>query len=142
MSVHTREMLDRLSRRARREFSCGLMSDTKWRKLFATLAHLDMPEGQMHVKFLDTPEVRAMPFPGPVALWPPHPYMDLQFGPIELRAIEWIDFPHIASTPRSRNLPDRKTPQALAPIRQNLKRLGQFPIVETEHGIRIEGYRR
>lgn len=142
MSVHTREMLDRLSRRARREFSCGLMSDTKWRKLFVTLAHLDMPEGQMHVKFLDTPEVRMMPFPGLGALWPPHPYMDSQFGPVELRAIEWIEFPRIASTPRGRNVPDRKTAQDLTPIRQNLESLGQFPIVETEQGLRIDGYRR
>lgn len=142
MSFHTTEVLDRLSRRARREFSCGMMSDTKWRKLFETLAALRTPEDQMLVKFIDVASVRTMCFPSDGALWPPHPYMDSVFGPIELRAIEWIDIPHVASFPRGRNVPDRQVPQDLASIRQHLEKLGQFPIVETDHGIRIEGYRK
>lgn len=78
-------------RRARRLFSTGLMSDTKWRKLFEAIAETcDPPLDHVVVKFIGVDEPKRMRFP--FGLYPPRPYIDtLEYGPTELRAIEWLD---------------------------------------------------
>jgi hypothetical protein len=80
-------------RRARRLFSTGLMSDTKWRKLFEAIAEAcDPTPDHVVVKFIDVDEPERMRFP--FGFHPPRPYIDtLEHGPTELRAIEWLDVP-------------------------------------------------
>ncbi len=80
-------------RRARRLFSTGLMSDTKWRKLFQAIAKgCDPQPDHVVVKFIDVAEPKRMHFH--FGLYPPRPYVDMvEFGPTELRAIEWMDVP-------------------------------------------------
>ncbi len=141
MSVHTPE-LQCISRRARREFSVALMSDTKWRKVFEAWAKLPVAETQMLVKFLDVPEARVMRLPDHGALWCPTPYIDSrEYGPVELRAIEWLEIPAVASWPRPNKLPARQVVQELDAFRTAIALLGQFPLIETERGIRVEGFR-
>ena len=75
----------------------------------------------MSVKFIDVDEPRKMAFPADINLHPA--IMDtIEFGPVEFRAIEWLDLP-IDLEP------------VLAP-------LGQFPIEAVETGSRVFGYRR
>jgi hypothetical protein len=120
MSVHTRAGLDRISRSARREFPHALMSDTKWRKLFRAVESAELGVSVMVVKFIDVAEPRVMRFPP--SLNAPYAYMDtIEFGPVELRAIQWLDLP-IDVEP------------VVAPI-------GKFPLEPTNGGTRIVGYR-
>jgi hypothetical protein len=95
--------LQRASGLARREFSHAHMSDTKWRRLFAALGEADLNLRQMVVKFVGVRDARVMAFPSTTALHPPRPYIDTgEFGPIELRAIEWLEVPAIARLARPR----------------------------------------
>jgi hypothetical protein len=143
MTVHKREELLRISRLAKREFSAALMSDTKWRKVFRAWAEVASTEAQMIAKFLDVQEPHLMRVPRKGALWCPKPYIDsFEFGPVELRALEWLEIPATASWPRQDNLPPRQFVQDLGAFRTALRSLGHFPLVETERGLRVEGYRR
>ncbi len=75
----------------------------------------------MTVKFIDVEEVKNLRFPP--SLECPRPYMDtIEFGPVELRSIEWVSF--------------------RADIESIARDLGQFQI-EKKGGIcTIIGYRR
>lgn len=110
----------KIGRFAREHFSSALMSDTKWRKVLNAIKTANPSVQQMVVKFIDVEEPRTMNFPPSLAC--PHAYMDtIEFGPVELRAIEWLDIP--------------------ANIGPTLEPLGQFPIEEVTTGTRIVGYR-
>ncbi|MBB3952578.1 hypothetical protein [Aureimonas jatrophae] len=80
-------------RLARRLFSTGLLSDTKWRKLFQAIAKgYDPQPDHVVVKFVDVAEPKRMHVP--FGLHPPRVYIDtMEFDPTELRAIEWLDVP-------------------------------------------------
>lgn len=143
MSIQTRDDLERLTHLAKREFSSALMSDTKWRKLFLALSTVRAPEGQMLVRFLEVDEVRVMRIPSESALWCPLPYIDtFEYGPVELRAIEWLEIPAIACWSTQNNGAMRQVAQDLNKFRTALCGLGQFPLVETSRGIRFKGYKR
>lgn len=80
-----------IGRVARSRFAAAFMSDTKWRKLFAVVreAHPDLD--RVEVKFIDVENARQMRFPP--SLDCPLAYMDtIEFGPTELRSIEWLEF--------------------------------------------------
>ncbi|MEM6907295.1 MAG: hypothetical protein AAF494_01345 [Pseudomonadota bacterium] len=114
MSVHDPTKMSKL---ARERFSVALMSDTKWRKLFSAVGHLS--SGPMIVKFIDVEEPRQMRFPPSFAC--PMAFMDtLEFGPVELRAIEWLELPI-----------------DLEPI---VDPIGKFPLQQTDFGTRVIGY--
>jgi len=72
------------------------------------------------VKFVDVEPVRAMRFPPSLSC--PHAYMDtIEFGPTELRAIEWLEFN--------------------AELSVALSQIGEFPLTITAEGrTRITGY--
>lgn len=114
MTVHDATKMGKL---ARERFSVALMSDTKWRKLFGAVEQLG--SGHMIVKFIDVDEPRQMRFPPSLAC--PKAFMDtIEFGPVELRAIEWLELPI-----------------DLAPI---VDPFGKFPLEPTEVGTRVIGY--
>lgn len=77
-------------RLARARFNAAFMSDTKWRKLIEAVSDIDKGLSQMKLKFIDVIEPREMRFPP--SLTCPHAYMDtIEFGPVELRTIEWME---------------------------------------------------
>ena len=109
----------RVSKYAREHFSVALMSDTKWRKLFGAIE--DRPFQHMIVKFIDVAEPRQMSFRPSLAC--PHAYMDtIEFGPVELRAIEWLELP--------------------IDLAQVVGPMGKFPLEQVSGGTRVIGYRR
>lgn len=117
MTVHDPAKIGKF---ARERFSSALMSDTKWRKLFAAVASPQLGVKRMLVKFIDVDEPRQLSFPPSLDL--PHAYMDtIEFGPVELRAIEWLELPI-----------------DLEPV---MSSIGQFPLEPVEGGTRIVGYR-
>lgn len=97
------------------------MSDTKWRKLISAVAAAHSDIDAMFVKFVDVEEPRSMRFPPSLAC--PHAYMDtIEFGPVALRAIEWLELP--------------------ADVSASLEPLGRFPLDISTSGTRVTGYRR
>ncbi len=143
MTIHMREELERIGRQARRDFSQALMSDAKWRKLFAAIDDAGLAPEQAIAKFIDVPDPKAIHFPGRGALCPPWPYVDsFEFGPIELRAIEWLMIPRTARIPRDNNLPARSVEQDVEAIYDLVTTLGRYPLERSDDGLRIVGYRR
>jgi hypothetical protein len=143
MTVRTRAQLDSIARQARREFSYAAMSDTKWRKLLAAIGEADLALTQVVVKFIDVQEPKRMHFPA-LGLHPPRPWIDtLEFGPIELRSIEWLLIPDVALVRHgAKKVPPREVPQDVDAVERLLGALGQFPLERSAEGLRIIGYRR
>ncbi len=95
----------KLTRFIHRKYSTGLMSDTKWRVLFEALEEAGIYFNQAFVKFVESEEVRTIR-PSSFDLSVPYAYMDtIEFGPIELRSIEWLELPDVAVLPRGNNFP-------------------------------------
>lgn len=95
------------------------MSDTKWRKLFKAVAEARLGLDQMTVKFIGVDEPRDMRFPPSLVC--PLAYMDtIEFGPTELRAIEWLEF--------------------TADLSELLASVGRFPLAFSEGRTRVTGY--
>lgn len=117
MTVHDRSKIVKL---ARQRFSGALMSDTKWRKLVAAVRDQSPGVSRMLVKFIDVDEPRLMAFPP--SLEGHHGYMDtIEFGPVELSAIEWLELP--------------------IDVEPIVSRSGQFLLERVPSGTRIVGYR-
>lgn len=143
MSIHTRQDLERLSRFTRQRFSHALMSDIKWRKLFTAVNDSDWLPSLVAIKFVDTnePERRYMRWPGTNNFWGPPQWVDTpEFGPIELRSIEWLVIPATVVTNNLAGLAERGTPQNFTTIRAALGRVGHFPLEDTPDGLKITGY--
>jgi len=116
MTVHDPSAAGRL---ARAKFSAAFMSDTKWRKLFATVREMRPDISEMIVKFVDVEAPRQMRFPPELRC--PTPFMDtIEFGPTELRAIEWLELP--------------------TDLESVLSAVGKFPITASGDRTRITGY--
>ncbi|RZF60543.1 hypothetical protein EWE75_22590 [Sphingomonas populi] len=106
-------------RLARARFSVAFMSDTKWRKAFRAISESGLGIREMLVKFIDVEEPKRMRFPPSLAC--PLAYMDtIEFGPTELRSIEWLEVE--------------------ANVEILLTRLGKFPIEKSDGGSRLVGY--
>lgn len=106
-------------RLTRVRFSAAFMSDTKWRKLIESVRDADQGVSQMQLKFIDVSEPSKMRFPPSLACH--HAYMDtIEFGPVELRSIEWLEFAGDWAT--------------------HLDSIGQFPIDIRNGRTRIVGY--
>ena len=143
MTRRDRAQLDRIAAAARRDFPHAHMSDTKWRKLFEGLAAAGVELRQMVVKFIDVAEPKVMAFPAAAALHPPRPWIDtIEFGPVELRSIEWLEIPAVARWRRADNLPAREIAQDVGAAAAALHALGRFPIQSDAKGLRILGYSR
>jgi hypothetical protein len=115
-TVHNPRSIGRV---ARSRFAAAFMSDTKWRKLFAVVheAHPDLD--RMQVKFIDVENARQMRFPP--SLDCPLAYMDtIEFGPTELRSIEWLEFQ--------------------CDVSRSLEQVGQFHLVIANGWTRVIGY--
>jgi hypothetical protein len=56
--------------------------------------------------------------------------------------IEWIDLPQSISYQPYPNSPMKRKLQNLDALRQALEAAGQFPVEQTEDGLRIHGYQR
>jgi hypothetical protein len=79
------------------------MSNPKWRNLLQAVKEADVDIRQIVIKFVG---VDGEKFVKGVFLYVPHAFVDtLEFGPIPLIAIEWLEFPRIAVFPRVEGLP-------------------------------------
>jgi hypothetical protein len=127
---------ERIDATIRETCSASLMSDTKWRKLFAALAAIPSIK-TYYLKSLRKPdEVRGF---GSFGLQTPHEFVDTpSYGPIYLREIEWIEFPRVER--RAAGSDDLH--QDIDSLQHALAAAGDFPIEETARGLRIVGHIR
>jgi hypothetical protein len=78
----------------------------------------------------------------------PYSHVDtIEFGPIRLRDIEWIEFPEVAEYPPIPPNSVGKTPstsvkQDIVALEQYLAEIGKFPVERTARGLRINGHIR
>ena len=103
----------------RLEFKASLMSDTKWRKLFAAVERLRLGLPVCRIKWIDAEVPLDLPTPRERDLHPARPYVDSVFGPFALCSIEWLEFPRIVM----RACDHLDTP--LAPVTQDVDRAEQ-----------------
>lgn len=97
----------------------------------------------MRMKFVDVEKIAVMTLPSTGFLHTPHPYIDtIEFGPVEFRAIEWLEIPAVARLSRPSNVPDREIAQRLAQLEARLASCGHFPIQRSDESLRIIGYSR
>ena len=76
---------DKAIRLAEREGLCSVSSNTKWRRLLASIKEFPCHK---RVKWIDWPE----PSRWQVGMWQPHPnYVEASGGPEELKFVEWIE---------------------------------------------------
>lgn len=127
-----------VNRLIRRTASASWMSDTKWRKLFVALGEADCGVERCVMKFVDVETPRTMNFPKEGDLWPPRPWIDSEFGPLELRAIEWLDIPLDGVSPASKDRPATRID--IFKAKSVIEKLGQFPLIEMPDRIRILGH--
>ena len=119
------------------------MSDTKWRKLFGLLDAEGLGICQVRIQFLEVSEPKLMALPTIGALHTPHPYIDtIEFGPVEFRAIEWLEVPAISRFPRPNNVPPREVVHDLDRIEAHLASSGLYPLRRSGESLRILGYER
>ena len=131
MAVHGREELRREGRLVRRSTRASLMSDTKWRRLFAALDTPDLAFGRCLWKFVGRED--AVPGGFSVGLYPPRPWVDTtSFGPLPLKSIEWLWVPR-------RTKWGRKV-QDVDHAARILSGLGRYPVEVNERGLLIRGY--
>lgn len=121
------------------------MSDTKWRKLFLAVNGSGWHPSFVEVKFVgsDAPETRLVRFPNQKNLWCPPQWVDTsEFGPIELRSIEWLTITAIVAERSNMEAASSSgVPQDLEAIRTALSQVGQFPLEDVPEGLRVVGYR-
>lgn len=128
-------------RSVRRQGLSSLMSDTKWRALFAAIEDAGIDVLQIIVKFVDVAGEQTMGLPW---LDAPHAFVDsMAFGPFPLVGIEWIEFPRIVTRPRANNVPAEQLAQDVDAIRAAIVATGKlFRLEETQRGFRVIGHAR
>jgi hypothetical protein len=116
------------------------MSDTKWRKLVLALKTVPSVD-HYFIKFIQS--AAEMPGYNYLGLNAPHAFIDsFSFGPIYLRAIEWIEFPRLVPERINGPTPPGGHHQDLVGLRRALDEIGNFPIEETPRGLRVVGHLR
>jgi hypothetical protein len=119
----------------------SLMSDSKWRKFFRVVADYSADVWAANWKLLDEREPIPGHLPTTSDVWESAVDGCLN-GPVTYSSIEWIDLPKSISYRPYANGPVKERRQVLDAFRRALDAIGQFPIEETEEGLRIYGYHR
>jgi hypothetical protein len=130
VAVHGPEELKREGRLVRGHTRASLMSDTKWRKLFAAL---DVSGLKLRGLWKVVGRDDAVPGDMRGGLHLSWPWIDtIMFGPMPFRAIEWLWIPR--RTAWGRRL------QEVDQAAEIISGLGRYPIEVNERGLLVRGY--
>lgn len=127
----------------RKKYSSALMSNHKWRKLFEAMAKHGTDFSGIEYRFTDTDKVFYGSAPRPAQVWESaiDDPVEGASGPVEYKHIESIFIPRIYAYRRYENAPLTKRDLAIQPFLETLAIVGSFPIIETEEGLVIQGYK-
>ena len=120
-------------------FSASLMSDAKWRKFFRVAADHAGHVFMATWKLIGDSEPVAGRLPLATNIWDTAVDGCLN-GPVDYEQIEWVEIPRNVPYRQYESAPLTDRFQALEAFRSALASVGEFPIVETEVGLRINGY--
>ncbi|OAO02955.1 hypothetical protein A8B75_00010 [Sphingomonadales bacterium EhC05] len=96
---------------------------------------------QLKIKFIVDDQEKELELP---SLDTPLEFIDtVEFGPVPLISIEWMEIPKTAIFPRANNVPPERYKQNLDDVRSALEELGkQLNLLNSEDGLRIIGHIR
>lgn len=136
----TRAERERIHAKIRDTCSVSLMSDVKWRKLVSIVQTIPSID-HYFLKSIRSPV--DLPGHGYISGNAPHAFIDtFSFGPIYLRAIEWLEFPRLVIQRANGATPTGGHHQDIDELARALGAAGKFPIEETSRGLRIVGHLR
>ena len=127
----------------RKKYSCALMSNPKWQKLFKVMAEYGSQFSSIEYRFTDTDNIFFGDAPFTQEIWATAIDNAVKgaSGPIEYRHIESILIPYSYSYQEYENAPLKTRKLNLNKFVEALNEVGNFPITETEKGIVIHGYK-
>lgn len=133
--------LDRDRRTVRRGYSASFMSNTKWRSVLTVLQNKKLGIRQLRIKFIDDDQEKELGLP---SLSTPLEFMDtVEFGPVPLISIEWMEIPKTVVFLPANNVPPEQYKQNLSDVRSALEDLGkQLNLLNSKNGLRIIGHIR
>jgi len=121
-----------------RDYSVSLMNNTKWRKLFLSLARADVKIERATWRFIDSncEYVQRLPREDELA---ENRFQDGRFQPYEYKWILSIEIPS-----QFRPIPGvgYAKKQPVDRLVEVLKAVGQFPVEQTSGGVVIVAYKR
>jgi hypothetical protein len=121
-------------------FSHAHMSNTKWRKVFETLASPELGLTTCYWKLVVDDYVYPTSIPQTADLLESH-LADGAFVPIEYREIEWIEIP--SEYQLYSDIPGRQPriiKQDITKVVEAMKKVGHFPVELNDTGLLIRGY--
>ncbi|MGA7329084.1 MAG: hypothetical protein WBX25_32495 [Rhodomicrobium sp.] len=120
---------DRLD--ARRNYSASLMSNTKWRALFQAIEDAGVEIRQITIKFVGIDDEKPIRWVSPNRI---SRFLDtLEFGPVPLVGIEWLEFPNLATFPHHKNVRAAVFRQDTGAVRAAIESLGKhYPLEERD----------
>jgi hypothetical protein len=124
----------------RREFRSALMSDTKWRKVFAALAGPECSLKQGIFQFFRAATERRMALPSEAMLADRWVQDSVEVGPYSYASILWLELPTQAIPLGMEQVPAAWIDQDITRARRAIEALGQMPVAETDRGLRVIGY--
>ena len=128
----------------KQKYSLALMSNHKWRKLFMVMAENGSDFSGIEYHFTDTEKVLYGNAPLASQIWAEaidDPVEGIG-GPVEYKHIESILIPYVYSYRTYENSPITSREQDLVRFVEALDKVGRFPIMDTEKGIVIHGYKK
>jgi hypothetical protein len=124
--------------KASRAYSVSLMNNTKWRKLFSSLARAGVKIERATWRFIDSnhEHVQGLPREDELA---ENRFQDGRFQPYEYKWIMSIEIPS-----QFRPIPGvgYAKEQPIDKLVEVLKAVGQFPIEQTSDGVVIVAYKK
>ncbi|MEP4079653.1 DUF6678 family protein [Haloferula sp.] len=125
---------DKATRLAEHEGLCSVASNTKWRRLLASIEKFHCNK---RVKWIDNPE----PTRWQIGMWQPHPdFVEASGGPEELKFVEWIEIERVERRHMGRLVPAKLLDHS-DQIRATLD-AERVTFEEEEDSFRILGYSR
>ncbi|WP_213998167.1 hypothetical protein [Arsukibacterium sp.] len=126
----------------RSSFNDSQMSNAKWKKLFVLLAE-QFPQVYAIWKFVGANNDGVALLGSPKTGELEETYINHRFwlGPRYYKEIQWITFPRVIRKSGYEKVPSRNSSQDTDLILSELKKVGYWPVAETNDGFTIFGHR-
>jgi hypothetical protein len=129
---------ERLDQVIRQRFTASHMSDAKWVKLLKVAATLADTVPCMNYKLVDDDTIHRLHTPLHPDAVDPRWFKE----PLIYKEVEWVEFPFVCKAQRSNGLAPIVKAQDIDALKRALQALGNFPLQDTQAGLRVMAYVR